>query len=230
MPKRKRRPSKKRRRTKKFRKSSSAITSVRMGTALFPNEVFVRLKYHDNFSATGATAASFHAMRGNSLFDPDFSLGGHQPRGFDQYAAIYHNYQVFASKISYELRNNESSNEKGLVLHPTSTAPTNLANPFHAVELPYYQGPKHLPGAAAVDAHNVKFKGYMTTKKIYGDKDLEEDEYGALVTTNPNKAWFWNLTWGDYNTAVGVNSYNLSIYIKVTYFAKFYNRKNVIAS
>lgn len=229
MAKRKRRNSTKRRGTKRFRKGSRSITSVRMGKALFPNEVFVRLKYHDGFNLSAAAGSSFHAIRGNGMFDPDFSLGGHQPRGFDQYADIYQNYMVYASKVSYVVANNQSTTAKGLVLYQTSTTPATLPRPWINTELPYHMGPKHLLSPTNQGYHDVKFKGYMTTKRIYGDKDLEETDYGANVLATPQKEWFHVLTWANYLASFPA-TYDLEIQLKVTYFAKFFNRKQVLAS
>lgn len=230
MAKRKRRNSKKRRNTKRFRKGSRSITSVRMGKALFPNEVFVRLKYADTFNVQSAVASlSHHAIRGNGMFDPDQSLGGHQPRGYDQYAAIYNNYMVYASKVSYVIANSDSTTAKGIVLHQTSQAPATVAFPYHNTELPYHMGPKHLLGPTNEGYHDVKLKGYMTTKRIYGDKDLEEDEFGAPISTVPIKQWYHVLSWSNYEVVFPA-SYNLEISLKVTYFAKFFDRKQVVAS
>ena len=39
-------------------------------------------------------------MRLNSLFDPNLSGLGHQPRGFDQLMAVYEKYTVVAAKIT----------------------------------------------------------------------------------------------------------------------------------
>jgi len=38
--------------------------------------------------------------RANSIYDPDYATGGHQPLGMDQWEAIYNHYEVTSSKIS----------------------------------------------------------------------------------------------------------------------------------
>jgi hypothetical protein len=66
----------------------------------FPNEIFTRLIYEDrvalSFSVAGFDTWSF-AM--NGLYDPDLDATGHQPRFFDQYAAVYRGYRVYAAKV-----------------------------------------------------------------------------------------------------------------------------------
>lgn len=54
------------------------------------------LRYYENFTlnpASGGTPA-LRQYRMNGLFDPTVIVGGHQPRGFDQYMAMYDHYTV----------------------------------------------------------------------------------------------------------------------------------------
>lgn len=46
-----------------------------------------------------AGAAAVYVFRVNSLFDPDFTGGGHQPLGFDQMSAMYNRYTVTNCQI-----------------------------------------------------------------------------------------------------------------------------------
>jgi len=46
-----------------------------------------------------ATAHGF-SIRANGMYDPDYSLGGQQPRGFDQYMALYEKFTVTSAKLS----------------------------------------------------------------------------------------------------------------------------------
>lgn len=58
-----------------------------------------KLKYSDAFNlASDATLTSYtgsqYVFRLNSLYDPDLTGTGHQPYGFDQYAALFNRYKV----------------------------------------------------------------------------------------------------------------------------------------
>lgn len=59
-----------------------------------------KLTYVDaiTLNATPSLAAKYF-YRCNSLFDPDFTATGHQPMGFDQYAALYNHYHVHSAYI-----------------------------------------------------------------------------------------------------------------------------------
>ena len=65
------------------------------------------------------------------MYDPDLTSSGHQPRGFDELAAIYDHYTVIGSKIKVCFENDvDHVNEAGqycfLMLQDTNSTPTNL--------------------------------------------------------------------------------------------------------
>lgn len=62
------------------------------------------LRYSDYFNmGTGVPGIVTQVMNLNSLFDPDRTGTGHQPRGFDQLATFYSRYRVYgvSFKITY---------------------------------------------------------------------------------------------------------------------------------
>lgn len=46
-----------------------------------------------------ASAYDVHKFAANAVYDPDVSISGHQPMGFDQLMAFYNHWRVFKSKI-----------------------------------------------------------------------------------------------------------------------------------
>lgn len=59
------------------------------------------LRYVDNCTnTTGAGSLALTYFSANSLYDPYYAVGGHQPMGFDQVMALYQKYTVVASRIS----------------------------------------------------------------------------------------------------------------------------------
>lgn len=65
-----------------------------------PKTLPVKLKYTDfiNLNA-GASAPAIIGFRTNGMFDPYIPVGGHQPKGFDQWMALYRHFTVLSSKI-----------------------------------------------------------------------------------------------------------------------------------
>jgi len=66
----------------------------------FPTRCRAQLKYTSYVNLDQVTATvGVQYVRCNSVYDPDQTGGGGQPRGFDQYALLYDQYTVTNSKI-----------------------------------------------------------------------------------------------------------------------------------
>jgi len=64
-----------------------------------PNSVFVSLRYVDCIQMDVAGAGFLtQVFSANGCYDPDDRFGGHQPYGWDQWAALYDQYMVESSK------------------------------------------------------------------------------------------------------------------------------------
>lgn len=68
---------------------------------LMPDRLRVPLKYDQRIVITSTVGALVTQIyRGNSCYDPDYTGGGQQPVGFDQWSAFYASYMCYASKIT----------------------------------------------------------------------------------------------------------------------------------
>ena len=87
----------KRRRVRVARRVRPSGARVHLrGPAGFPRSLTTTLTYFKQTLPTtdGAGIRTDNKMRLNSCFDPDESGAGHQPYGFDQFAAVYKQYRV----------------------------------------------------------------------------------------------------------------------------------------
>lgn len=79
---------------------------------------------HSIASSTGSIVS--YPYRANGMFDPYASAGGQQPRGFDQYMALFRHYTVHYSrvKLQFYLGSEATSNpmKVGVYLRDTTTA------------------------------------------------------------------------------------------------------------
>lgn len=103
----------------------------------FPDKKAVRLKYVEfitlNPTAAGSAVPIINHFRANSLFDPNYSGVGHQPRGFDEHAALYDHYTVIGSKIKVTFESDvDHISSAGqycfLYLQDTTSAPGTLVD------------------------------------------------------------------------------------------------------
>lgn len=68
----------------------------------FPKSIRTTLRYTERyeFDVSGLDAMAYNSIRGNDIYDPDVSTGGHQARGFDEFMAVYKKFTVLGSKIN----------------------------------------------------------------------------------------------------------------------------------
>ena len=131
MPKRK--FTSKKRKVTKYQKKMPRYRNLPLGG--IPDRKTARLKYVELISMDASALASavplLYHFRANSLFDPNLTGVGHQPRGFDELAAIYDHYCVIGSKIKVTFESDVDHIQTAgqyvfLMLQDTNTTPGNL--------------------------------------------------------------------------------------------------------
>ena len=79
----------------------NALVSVPRNKIGFPQMMRTKLRYSTRveFTPSGTDVQQFQ-LRATGLFDPQVNLGGHQPRGFDEFMKTYETYTVHGSRCS----------------------------------------------------------------------------------------------------------------------------------
>lgn len=92
--------------SKRFRRLAAKrySTSVRnVSRSIIPARYITKLMYSETFDLTQAANTPWnYSYSINGMNDPNLTGGGHQPMGFDQFAALYNNYYVTGMKIKLE--------------------------------------------------------------------------------------------------------------------------------
>jgi len=97
----------------------------------FKNHTIVRMKYAALFNITSVLGAYAEtAYRMNSIFDPDYTGGGHQPYSRDTYAQLYNKYRVL--KFEYKVTAQSDGTAVSIM---TAVPNNNQANPIGATDL-----------------------------------------------------------------------------------------------
>lgn len=83
------------------RKARNALVKVPRNKLGFPQEMATTLRYVTTFPLEpNSSSAAGISILANGLYDPEVPVGGHQPRGFDQYMEQYQKFTVSSSKIA----------------------------------------------------------------------------------------------------------------------------------
>lgn len=221
---------------RKWKRRFNRPSSLRVRKTLITDQVFVKLKYRTQQKLNATGIYDSWIVSGNNMYDPDFTGVGHQPTGFDQYSAFFNKYLVYGCKIKVTMQNNLTGTMVNAYIVPSdSGAPTWLGDGNY--------DPNDQPNTkqAILQGYSINparsscvLKHYMTTKKIWEDTQLDPNDYGAVTTTSPSKLWYFII----YNTVYQFNgggtatsvTFATILDVKMTYYAKFFDRKFVIES
>lgn len=189
----------------------------------FPDRLFCKLQYTDEPVLSG-TNTYHNVYRGNSPYDPDFSLGGTTATGYSQFCGgngPYLNYCCFGSKIIVNfMRTDTGTGPIEMFLLPSvlttvsSTSSTQL-RPQKYCKFRFVTNYQNSKSSTTI-GH------YFTTSKMYGRKSiLSEDDFSAQYNANPVNEWFWNIVVQDPALTTTVTG---KIWVKVKYYMCFWNR------
>jgi hypothetical protein len=103
-------PTFRRSKRKRFRRRKARTSYAKA----FPKSMAVKLTYCDTIAIPNTDDGNAaYRFRLNSIFDPDMTGTGHQPRGHDQWATIYSKYCVVGAKVKVEPIYSSSSTGAG---------------------------------------------------------------------------------------------------------------------
>lgn len=190
----------------------------------FPVRMPARLVYEDLLTiAPGATLGSY-VFRGNSLFDPDYTGTGHQPRYYDQLTAVYGRYKVLGSSITVEMINTSGGGGSGAVFAVTpNTEIITFTSWQTAAELPQSRVSDIVPIGSV---YPFKIDHRVTTTQICGllPYQVNDEDWSATIGSNPLHIWYWNINVAAVNSAVNVT---VQVRVRITYDAVMYDRIDV---
>jgi len=211
-------------RNRRFKKAYRRTAISRPVATQVPNAIRLKLRFNDdvaiNGTSVGGASAGFSL---NSLYDPDISLGGGVISMFEQWAAIYKKYIVYGAKVTatcFVTSNNSGGLTVGMAgLAAGAAVPSSVAE--YADWITETKGAVFKPiplYTSGQDYPVARFSKYYSIKRLNGER-LEEDEYGADVTTDPTKESVCYLVAGYHNsTGTFVTRWT----IRVTYYCKLY--------
>lgn len=232
MPRRRRYARRNKRRYKRRKKNNRPYSKTINQTIGVPDVLRTKLKYCEQYLVESSTL-DFGAqiMSGNSVYDPDVSGVGHQPRGFDEWSRFYKKYRVYASAIKVHFFSDQQA-AAGLTnvwILPVTEQPVGVTYGISSLnENPYARTGALVP---YVGKGSTFLKHYTSTKKMFGERLINENEYeGTMgnfgVGASPLNQWYWTV--GGQTVTGSVIKFHATI--TVTYYVELFDRVSLPTS
>lgn len=164
-----------------------------------PQTYACKLRYaHDAIIDVAVGSSYDHVFRTNNVYDPDYSIGGHQPRFFDQLMTLYASCYVVGSVIRVR-----ASNANNAVIHPCDMSLFMHEDPTYASGLSTYQdtveskyrkgGPVMIGGGLSFgDKHQSWLTAKFSAKKFFHlAKVVGDRHYVCTNSAGPDREGYF---------------------------------------
>ena len=233
-------------RTRRRRRRIPRRSRISRPIRLFPKTAKVSLTYCDEVECQAGLAPK--VFRLNSVHDPDVSVGGHQPRGHDQWSAMYSKYCVIGATVFVEpLRGNATGAfQMQAYIDDDSTSDLYTIAQLRELNMPktrYRYINVNQDSRGINDLGNPNFSMKVGMKKFFGlskttqmfhpsgvgqgNNSIPDGDYQALVGTNPTKECFLKLRC---EQLPGGASLTATCRVTINYLVVYYDPKEIGSS
>lgn len=191
----------------------------------FPQRMTVALPYVVSLRAAPASFGVDQTFRMNSCFDPDFSGVGHQPRGWDQWSAVYNQYRVGRVDFNILVRNR---GDHGIICR--ALANNESAALFTDGTLAEFANQTYL-GSNSSNTPPIQRKLRYYSHKTLGKtwrQYISDENTAALVTTNPTEEGYVHFIMQNIDQTDA--TIDVEYEIQAVYRVTFFDHKNIGSS
>lgn len=225
MPYKKKRQYKKKRPYKKKSYTRRTMSSVGK-TNPFPKTFRTKLRYESSIQLDAGLASSVsHLFRCGSVFDPDYTGVGHQPRYFDQIMPLYDHFTVIGSMITVKAVNNTT--DVMVVGVQKSGAPTPPGNINSLIEQrnSVYKWVGNAASNSSIQTIRMKYspKSFLNIPNPLSSENLR-----GTIATNPDEDAYFMVTVGSHDASL--NPGPMTIRIIIDYIVVFTEPRSVASS
>lgn len=214
------------------KKYSRAVARPLAGAngSLLPQRASTILKYSQRMTATSTTGVMYeYQFKINSVFDPDYTGGGHQPLGHDQLYTFYNRYRVDSVDAKVVFHKSTDSCVAVVGLLGKNGVDTQAASGLAAlIEQSQF---KYKTTSYGIGASNpITLKRHLDCAQITGvtkEKYRTDDVYQAIMGSSPSEEIMLDILMVDLAEASTLSGF---FEIELHYNVTFYDPKNLAQS
>lgn len=205
-------------------KGSAPTTTIVRGPAIVPDRTFTRLKYNEIVVLSSVTFQDGYTIAGNGLFDCNITSTGTQPTGFDQYMGLYGAFRVHSSTIKIKASNANTTSTAVIAVVPCRDYAGVIAGGINEV----MRDPRSRYQMVAANFNGFStVRNSLSSRKAFGESELDDIVYSGSSSSNPNDMWYWVIFGAN---VTGGSTLALHMHVEVTYSVEFYKRNDLNVS
>lgn len=142
-----------------------------------------KLHYSETLTHSSTSTLSDTQYRLNSIFDPSFAIGGHQPYGHDTLQTLYNRYRVFAAYVTVKFFNSSTAVPLYVTAIPSNVT-SSITTTDLAAESPYARNMIATSTKPAI----ARFK--VNLPKVTGVSNVQyktDDRFAAVFGADPTE-------------------------------------------
>lgn len=160
----------------------------------FPSMMKMTHRYVDQAAIVNTVGnTNYITYSCNGLWDPQVSIGGHQPLGFDNLTLLYNHYLCIGSRIKVTLAGlttNANYVPIACCIQTHSSATPPYIDPILAAE----QNHSKVKLMGPSDTGRLVLSSRWSAKKVFGKGLLANDELKGNGTSNPVEQTYWTIS------------------------------------
>lgn len=197
------------------------------------NRLRTTMNYSELVSMNPATFPAEYRFRANSLFDPNRTGVGHQPRGFDQISPMYEHYTVIGAKLTatFMSEGDETGKASNYVLGVLVDNSASLTNPDQQglFEDPRYRYTLVNGNASSGALSGGSVVSAVSIKKFLGVPSLlSSSQNQGTQTSNPTEDIDFVVTLGPFDE--GTDQGTANVLVTIQYIAIWTEPKELAGS
>ncbi len=192
-----------------------------------PDQLWTTLRYVANPELTPAGLSVGNIFRVNSVYDPDQTGIGGQPRYYDQLSAMYNRYTVTSARVVCRA-STQSGAACDLLITATNDSIPAVTDFGGAFEQPFRSNMLRMAPVTSGRTTGTISKTFsmaalrgLPTRQI-----LADDNFSALTTTNPATQSYI----GVLASSPSTSATNVNVWVEISYRVRFFDRKIIGAS
>lgn len=202
-----------------YRRSTRVMIS--RGISPVAPRFITQLKYADEWIGPSTSGIpQIYTFNLNSLYDPNRTATGHQPFGFDQLAALYDKYRVFAASWRIDVTGNGTGDIPRVVVIPFDGNYNNTSRTL-AMEFP-----RAVTKVGAPGNNKVSIAGRVSLPRLRGQTSVAfkgDDQNTAQTGANPGHEVTLNVITSSVDSATTLNFQGR---ITMIFHCEFYDPAN----